>query len=62
MQTQNKNTRGKVRSVLPSLVWHATKNEKKEKKEDIPKFERKTILSALAGIKEKPQSTVIDPI
>ena len=39
MQTHYKNTCGKVRSIYPSLVWHAT--EKKKKKSNI-KFERKS--------------------
>ena len=61
MKSQYKNTRGKVCSIFSSLVWYATKNEKKKKKGKHPNLEeKKTILSALAGIKHKPQTTVID--
>ena len=34
MHTAYKNTRGKVHSIYPSLVWHDTENKKKKKKKE----------------------------
>ena len=59
MQTRYKNTCGKVHSIYPSLVWHAT--EKKKKKSNT-KFGRKSILSVLPGIRAQKNTTVIDPV
>ena len=61
MQTRYKNTHRKVRSIYPSLVWHAT-DKKKKKKGSNTKFERKSILSALLGIRAQKTTTVIDPV
>ena len=61
MHTAYKNTRGKVRSIYPSLVWHDTEKKKKDRycKE---KFKRKSFLSALPGITAQKCTTTIDPI
>ena len=61
MHTTYKNTRGKVRSIYPSLVWHDTKKSVKKKKEAKGVFSRKRILSALPGIMTQGITTTIDP-
>ena len=63
MHTAYKNTRGKVRSIYPSLVWHDTKNKKKKKDKEVRStFSRKRMLSALPGITTQGVTTTIDPI
>ena len=65
MKTAYKNTRGKVRSIFPSLVWYDTENKKKKqkkKKEVRSTFVRKRMLSALPGIAAQRVTTTIDPI
>ena len=59
MQTLYEDTRGKVRSIFPSLVWHATD---KKKKRSNTKFETKSILSALSEMKAQKTTTVMDPV
>ena len=63
MHTAYKNTRGKVRSIHPSLVWHDTKKKKKKKKEKemMSTFIRKAVLSALPGITTQRSTTTFDP-
>ena len=67
MQTKYKNTRGKVQSIYPSLVWHdAEKKKKKEKRKkkevSTSAFFRKRILLALPGIAAQQTMTRIDPV
>ena len=64
MHTAFKNTRGKVRSIYPSLVWHDTEKKKKKKKEKEVRstFVGKRILSALPGIAAQRVTTTIDPV
>ena len=63
MHTAYKNTRDKVRSIYPSLVWHDTKKSEKKKKDKEVRsvFSRKRILSALPGIMTQGVTTTIDP-
>ena len=58
MQTLYKRTADKVRSIFPSLVWHATD---KKKKRSNTKFKRESILSVLPGIRTQKTTTVMDP-
>jgi len=60
MHTAYKDTRGKVRSIYPSLIWHDTK--KKKNRQCKEKFKRKSFLSALPGIKAQKCTTTIDPV
>ena len=60
MHTAYKNTRGKVQSIYPSLVWHDTEKKKKTRQYK-EKFKRKSFLSALPGIKAQKCTTTIDP-
>ena len=59
MQTRHKNTRVKVRSIYPSLMWHATEMKKKKSN---TQFEQKSVLSALPDIRAQKNTTVIDPV
>ena len=69
IHTAYKDTRGKVCSIYPSLVWHDTENKKKKKKKQkgvtsntIPVFVRKRILSALPSIATQRTTTTMDPV
>ena len=63
MYTAYKNTRGKVRSIYPSLVWHDTekRNKKKKEPEIMSTCTRKAVLSTFPGIGMQSSTTTKDP-